>query len=158
MTLLFFVCLTRSPSLLPPVSIWFPPPSRPISSYPLLFASSLVSCSPTLSRFLSHLISLSLPLSSLSCLLSFFPCCVLGQNGMFYTSYVSTYPCLASALHLPLPAVGLSPSLHVSVLTSLRSLGTPPKKIQIPLLPIFRKQHSRLCATGRCSAVPQQSD
>lgn len=41
------------------------------------------------SSYVSFSLSTSLSLSFV-----FFPCCVLMQNGMFYTSYVSTYLCL----------------------------------------------------------------
>lgn len=54
---------------------------------PLIFSHSVF-------HFCSSSSSLSSLLSVFLCLLSFFPCRVLMQNGMFYTSYVSTYLCL----------------------------------------------------------------
>lgn len=62
-------------------------------SLPLSSTPSCVFLFPHLCLFLSPPLHLSLRLSS-SLSFVFFPCCVLMQNGMFYASYVSTYPCL----------------------------------------------------------------
>lgn len=68
-----------------------------ISSFPLdssshchFLSSSSLSCVSLPVIFVSFF----LPPLSLCLSFVFFPCCVLMQNGMFYTSYVSTYPCL----------------------------------------------------------------
>lgn len=59
-----------------------------------LFHHLLLISSHSVFHFCSSSSSLSSLLSVFLCLLSFFPCRVLMQNGMFYTSYVSTYLCL----------------------------------------------------------------
>lgn len=78
----------------------------------LIFTSSYLPFAPLFHHLLIFMDSPSLILSSLPSsfchfclfisvsppfpvfLFRLFPCCVLMQNGMFYTSYVSTFPCL----------------------------------------------------------------
>ncbi|MEQ2269993.1 hypothetical protein XENORESO_013455 [Xenotaenia resolanae] len=62
-------------------------------------------------------LSLSVPL----------PCCVLMQNGMFYTSYVSTYLCLVRQVPTSLSEMSAYPPFHLSpphLLLLSRSLET----------------------------------
>ena len=76
------------------------------------------------SFFLSPLPSLSLSLSSSSPSLVSFPRCVLMQNGMFYTSYVSTYPCLVNQVSPKLLNVTSVMCFQTSLLLSFSSCVT----------------------------------
>lgn len=119
----------------------FSPPPVPVSSLFFLLAFSFSLCfshplSPSLglyliipslfsplsssSHFLGFIHSLSLSLCHIPSLLRFsvllfffifFPCCVLMQNGMFYTSYVSTFPCLVKQVSELLTGLQCSLSL-----------------------------------------------
>lgn len=92
---LFFQFMSLSTSSYP---FCFPLSSSPPHS--LGFCLSLCLCHFSLILFSQNLLSAISYLCLFHCLppfslsVVFFPCCVLMQNGMFYTSYVSTYSCL----------------------------------------------------------------
>lgn len=130
----FFTSLSFSSSL--PHHTFPLLPSLIIFSFSWIYPHVVTSSHPLsvicVSFFLYHLPSPSFP--SVCLLLCLFPCCVLMQNGMFYTSYVSTFPCLVKQV-LPScsvastvcfqPSLSLfsSSSLSLSPLSFLCSLG-----------------------------------